>query len=138
MKMTREEAKEMLPIIQAWADGQTVDWYDPAIGWSLSGFTLDFDKKPNFYRIKPEPKYRPFKTREECWNEMHKHPDFGWVKVNVNVNVTCEYEQIVRICDYRKTELTFNIANSDDVYTSEMMLNTYTFIDGTPIGIKDE
>ena len=136
MKLTREEAKEMLPIIQAWADGQTVDWYDPAIGWRLSGFTLDFDKKPNFYRIKPEPRYRPFKTREECWNEMHKHPDFGWVKVNVNV--TCEYEQIVRICDYRNTELTFNIANSDDVYTSEMMLNSYTFTDDTPFGVKDE
>ena len=136
MKLTREEAKEMLPIIQAWADGQTVDWYDPAIGWRLSGFTLDFDKKPNFYRIKPEPRYRPFKTREECWQEMHKHPDFGWVKVKVNV--TCEYEQIVRICDYRKTELTFNIANSDDVYTSEMMLNSYTFTDGAPFGVKDE
>ena len=136
MKLTREEAKEMLPIIQAWADGQTVDWYDPAIGWRLSGFTLDFDKKPNFYRIKPEPRYRPFKTREECWNEMHKHPDFGWVKVNVNV--TCEYEQIIRIVDYRKTELIFNIANIDDVYTSEMMLNIYTFTDGAPFGIKDE
>ena len=135
MKLTREEAKEMLPIIQAWADGQTVDWYDPAIGWRLSGFTLDFDKKPNFYRIKPEPRYRPFKTREECWNEMHKHPDFGWVKVNVNV--TCEYEQIVRIFDYCKTELCFKIANSDDDYTSEMMLNSYTFTDGTPFGIKE-
>ena len=133
MKLTREEAKEMLPIIQAWADGQTVDWYDPAIGWRLSGFTMDFDKKPNFYRIKPEPKYRPFKTREECWNEMHKHPGFGWVKVNV----TCEYEQIVRIFDYCKTELCFNIANSDDDYTSEMMLNSYTFTDGTPFGIKE-
>ena len=135
MKLTREEAKEMLPIIQAWADGQTVDWYDPAIGWRLSGFTLDFDKKPNFYRIKPEPRYRPFKTREECWEEMHKHPDFGWVKVNANV--TCEYEQIVRIFDYCKTELCFNIANSDDDYTSEMMLNSYTFTDGTPFGIKE-
>ena len=134
MKLTREEAKEMLPIIQAWADGQTVDWYDPAIGWRLSGFTMDFDKKPNFYRIKPEPRYRPFKTREECWQEMHKHPDFGWVKVNV----TCEYEQIVRIFDYCKTELCFNIANSDDDYTSEMMLNSYTFTDGTPFGIKEE
>ena len=134
MKLTREEAKEMLPIIQAWADGQTVDWYDPAIGWRLSGFTMDFDKKPNFYRIKPEPRYRPFKTREECWQEMHKHPDFGWVKVNV----TCEYEQIVRIFDYCKTELSFNIANNDDDYTSEMMLNSYTFTDGTPFGIKEE
>ena len=134
MKLTREEAKEMLPIIQAWADGQTVDWYDPAIGWRLSGFTLDFDKKPNFYRIKPEPRYRPFKTREECWEEMHKHPDFGWIKVNV----TSEYEQVVRVFDYCKTELCFNIANSDDDYTSEMMLNSYTFTDGTPFGVKDE
>ena len=134
MRMTREEAKKMLPIIQAWADGQTVDWYDPEIGWRLSGFTLDFDKKPNFYRIKPEPKYRPFKTRDECWEEMHKHPDFGWVKVNVR----SEYEQIVRIFDYCKTELCFNISNSDDDYTSEMMLNSYTFTDGAPFGIKDE
>ena len=133
MKLTREEAKEMLPIIQAWADGQTVDWYDPAIGWRLSGFTMDFDKKPNFYRIKPEPKYRPFKTREECWEEMHKHPDFGWIKVNV----TSEYEQVVRVFDYCKTELCFNIVNSDDDYTSEMMLNSYTFTDGTPFGVKE-
>ena len=134
MKLTREEAKEMLPIIQAWAEGQTVDWYDPAIGWRLSGFTLDFDNKnPKYFRIKPEPKYKPFKKREECWEEMHKHPDFGWIKVNV----TGEYEQIVRIFDYRKTELSFNIANSDDDYTSEMMLNSYTFTDGTPFGIKE-
>ena len=133
MKLTREEAKEMLPIIQAWADGQTVDWYDPAIGWRLSGFTMDFDKKPNFYRIKPEPKYRPFKTREECWEEMHKHPDFGWIKVNV----TSEYEQVVRVFDYCKTELCFKIANSDDDYTSEMMLNSYTFTDVAPFGVKE-
>ena len=65
---------------------------------------------------------------------MHKHPDFGWVKVNV----TCEYKQVVRVFDYCKTELCFNIANSDDDYTSEMMLNSYTFTDGTPFGIKDE
>ena len=136
MRMTREEAKEMLPIIQAWADGKTVDWYDPEIGWRLSGFTLDFDKNPKYFRInsKAEPKYRPFKTRDECWEEMHKHPDFGWVKVNV----TGEYEQIVRIFDYCKTELSFNIANSDDDYSSEMILNNYTFTDGAPFGVKDE
>lgn len=32
------------------------------------------------YRVKPEPKYRPFKNSEECWNEMLKHQPFGWVK----------------------------------------------------------
>ena len=132
--MIKEGLKKILPVMQAFVEGKTIqryddkkdDWYDIS-----SNANIDFWYD---YRIKPEPKYRPFKTREECWEEMHKHPDFGWVKVNV----TYEYEQIIRIVDYRKTELTFNIANSDDVYTSEMMLNTYTFIDGTPFGIKDE
>lgn len=27
-----------------------------------------------------EPKYRPFKDIEECWNEMKKHEPFGYVK----------------------------------------------------------
>ena len=24
-----------------------------------------------------EPSHRAFKSKEECWEEMHKHPDFG-------------------------------------------------------------
>ena len=27
-----------------------------------------------------EPSYRPFKSQEECWNEMQKHQPFGWIK----------------------------------------------------------
>ena len=130
--MTREEAKELLPIIQAWAEGKSIQFQTDSGSWSNITKDLYPCNHPSLYRIKPEPRYRPFKTREECWNEMHKHPDFGWVKVNV----TCEYEQIVRICDYRNTELTFNIANNDDVYTSEMMLNIYIFTDGTPFGSR--
>ena len=55
---------------------------------------------------------------------MHKHPDFGWIKENVRG----EYKQIIRIFEYYR-ELSFNIANSDDDYSSEMMLNSYTFTD---------
>ena len=138
MKITRENAKELLPFVKALAEGKMIqDKIEGLTDWcDTEEINLEFEGQKILHRIKPEPKYRPFKTREECWDEMHKHLDFGWVKVNANV--TCEYEQIVRIVDYRKTELTFNIANSDDVYTSEMMLNTYTFTDGTPFGIKDE
>ena len=131
--MIKESLKKILPVMQAFVEGKTIqryddkkdDWYDIS-----SNANIDFCYD---YRIKPEPKYRPFKTREECWEEMHKHPDFGWIKVNV----TSEYEQVVRVFDYCKTELCFNIANSDDDYTSEMMLNSYTFTDGTPFGIKE-
>ena len=137
MKITKELAKELLPIVTALAKGKKIqekiegvtDWVD------TDEINLECDGKKILHRVKPkpEPKYRPFKTREECWEEMHKHPDFGWIKVNV----TSEYEQVVRVFDYCKTELCFNIANSDDDYTSEMMLNSYTFTDGTPFGIKE-
>ena len=133
--MTREQAKELLPIIQAFAEGKIIQYKNFLGEWTdiKENEGLSFICPPSDYRIKPQPKYRPCKSQEECRNEMHKHPDFGWVKVNV----TCEYEQIVRIFDYCKTELCFNIANSDDDYTSEMMLNSYTFTDGTPFGVKE-
>jgi hypothetical protein len=36
-----------------------------------------------------EPKYRPFNSKEECWNEMQKHKPFAWViekKEHFNIN----------------------------------------------------
>ena len=102
--MTREEAKkELLPIIQAFAEGKTIQ-YKFNEGW------LDLDRlvvlrDTSKYRIKPEPKYRPFKSQEECWEEMHKHPDFGWIKGKV----TGEYKQVIRVFGYG-TELIFNIS----------------------------
>ena len=75
--MTREEAKELLPIIQAYAEGKDIEiFFDNK--W-ITGTNLDFTLSPGNYRIKPEPKYRPFKTKEECWGEMHCHSDFGWL-----------------------------------------------------------
>ena len=132
--MEREEIKRRAELYSALAEGKTIQILNIEGNWvDIEVKKLNYIPETLKFRIKPESKYRPFKTREECWEEMHKHPDFGWIKVNV----TCEYEQIVRIFDYCKTELSFNIANNDDDYTSEMMLNSYTFTDGTPFG-KEE
>ena len=133
--MTREEIKRRAELYSALADGKIIQILNMEGNWvDVEVKKLNYIPETLKFRIKPQSNYRPFKTREECWEEMHKHPDFGWIKVNV----TCEYEQIVRIFDYCKTELSFNIANNDDDYTSEMMLNSYTFTDGTPFGIKEE
>ena len=86
--MTREEAKKLLPVIQAFADGKTIQvrinndssWTD------LLDNKLEISKLFE-YRIKPEPKYRPFKNKEECWDEMFKHQPFGYI-VNVAVCLT--------------------------------------------------
>ena len=77
--MTREQAKEFLPIIQALAEGKTIqdkiegltDWVD------TDEINFEFEGQKIKHRIKPEPKYRPFKNVEECWDEMQNHQPFG-------------------------------------------------------------
>ena len=117
--MTREEVKEMLPVLQAFADGKTIEsryikgdkslWYD--------------DEDPSFnddleYRIKSEPKFRPFKNAEECWQEMQKHQPFRWTKLKGEI----KYSFI--------TDINNNINYSDAI-------KEYTFADDTPFGIKE-
>ena len=84
--MNRQQAKELLPIIQAFAEGKTIQskyingsntWWDDN--------NLSFGDGVE-YRIKPEPKYRPFKDAEECWQEMLKHQPFGWVRAKNEEN----------------------------------------------------
>ena len=132
--MTREEVKELLPIIQAFAEGKTIQFKTKDRPWfDLLDNNLEM-REVFKYRIKPEPKYRPFKSQEECWQEMHKHPDFGWIKGKV----TGEYKQVIRVFNYN-TELIFNISNNSSAdYSPEMMFSCYTFADGTPFGIKEE
>ena len=74
--MTREEVKKMLPIMQAYAEGRTIQFSDG--GKWLDLCESDFYESPERYRIKLEPRYRPFKTQEECWQEMLNHQPFGW------------------------------------------------------------
>lgn len=127
--MTREEVKEMLPVLQAFVDGKTIEsrcikgdkslWYD--------------DEDPSFdndleYRIKPEPKYRPFANAEECWQEMQKNQPFGWVKWN-DVRYNIYVVSSTSVC-----LINGNCENMDFAYAYQKL----TFSDGTPFGVKEE
>lgn len=112
--MNREQAKELLPIIQAFAEGKTIQVQED-IDWCYLGNDADFNLNPSRYRIKREPEYRPFKDAVECWQEMQKHQPFGWVKTDEG------YEQI------------WHVNKGDDFNAT---LKTCTFADGTPFGIK--
>ena len=122
--MTRKEAKELLPIIQAFAEGKVIEIFDDEIGWIENENPL-FHLNPGFYRIKPE--YRPFKSQEECWHEMHKHSDFGWV-----------------IAKDSKIMYHIYIVGIGYVLIDGMSISfpetfaEYEFTDGTPFGIKEE
>lgn len=54
--MNRQEAKELLPIIQAFAEGRPIEYQDSYEKWVESDI-MAFDLSPENYRIKREPKY---------------------------------------------------------------------------------
>ena len=124
--MTREEAKELLPIMQAYVEGKTIqfnhlgEWVD--VISELNPKYYPFTK----YHIKPEPKYRPFKSQEECWQEMLNHQPFEWIKNECGdiFNIIAIFKESIKL-------------NERDNYYSECC-KQFKFIDGTPFGIKEE
>ena len=220
--MVKEQAKELLPIIQAFAEGKTIQYYIGAdwIDVDPDG-AVDFSDNPSNYRIKPEPdknqlpikggdimmtmgkrafiangimdsdgcpcaycginlhhdftigttihgwtsspyipaseeakkelfnkmaeagykwnaktlklekiepKYRPFRTKEECWNEMLKHQPFGWVK---HTSSNEYFYSILEVIDGGCVFVYGPMVPFDEVYEFN------TFADGTPFGIKE-
>ena len=128
--MNRNQPKALLPIIQAYAEGKAIEsrcikgdtslWYDD----EDPSFDDDFE-----YRIKTEPKYRPFANAEECWVEMCKHHPFGWVKTKQGT-----HRLIVLIDEERLMAGAQNIEWSYRTLFNEK----FTFVDGTPFGVKVE
>ena len=127
----KEEVKSVMNIIQAFADGKTIQAIDPYDDEWCNQTKLNFEALfEGQYRIKPEPKYRPFANAEECFAEMLNHHPFGWLKGD-----KCFYN-IVSV-----SNIDVSMANvSGDIVTldfSEVMEDN-TFADGTPFGVKME
>lgn len=77
--MNREEVKNLLPVMQAFAEGKEIQYVNSEGRVSDKESMFDDVCYAFRYRIKPEPTYRPFKDIEECWKEMQKHQPFGWI-----------------------------------------------------------
>ena len=134
--ITREQAKELLPILQAFAEGKQIqDKIEGVTDWvDTDEINFEYEGQKIKHRIKPEPKYRPFKSQEECWNEMLKHQPFGWIK-GIEKQ---EKVHIGRIFDTPDGVLITLSINEGCNYSSSYLFNKYTFADGTPFGIKEE
>ena len=128
--MNKNQAKALLPIIQEYAEGKTIQsrcvkgdtslWYDD----EDPSFDDDFE-----YRIKPEPKFRPFKNAEECWQEMQKHQPFGWVKLK---DTESGYYMLKGIAS--QVVIGFN----ETPFSYKKVFEDYTFADELTFGIKVE
>ncbi len=126
--MDRNQAKRLLPIIQAFAEGKEIQETDGYEWHDLDD--LDFMANSNSYRIKPNPKYRPFKNGEECWQEMQKHQPFGWLKSRF---------AFVHIIYIEDKSFGYGSACGTILHDNfNSVLEGFTFADGTPFGIKEE
>lgn len=136
--MTRGEAKQLLPIIQAFVEGKVIECraklnrikgvVDIPNEWTEMkeiGFWNGIE-----YRIKPDPKYRPFANAEECWQEMQKHQPFGWMKGD-----KCFYN-IVSVSNIDVSMA--NVSGDIIILNFSDVMEDNTFADGTPFGIKVE
>lgn len=125
--MNREKVIELLPILQAFAEGKTIE-YNCNGNW-IEYDNFNFQDKTQNYRIKPMPKYRPFVNIEECWQEMQKHQPFGWViRNNVRKIIVTEILSDGVVLHNQ----------SGSYYDFEEANRILTFVDGNVFGIKEE
>lgn len=126
--MTREEAKSLLPIIQAFSEGKVIQYQTNGKWRDYTSTELAFDMVPidKNYRIKPNPKYRPFANVEECWQELLKHQPFGVTASKNGRNYGAFKALCEDGCDF------FDYEGE----TFESAFDEIMFADGTPFGVK--
>lgn len=132
--MTKEEAKEFYPILQAFAEGKVIECRTKPSAVEGTDIPNDWTEMTEIefwnnteYRIKSEPKYRPFKDAEECWQEMLKHQPFGWVKLKYTGSGYYMIKGIASQVVIGLNETPFNY---------KRVFEEYTFVDGLPFGVK--
>ena len=126
--MNRQQVKELLPIIQAFAEDKEIQAYNPLTKeWYDKYESIDFNSESPKYRIKPESKYRPFKDGKECFEEMQKHQPFGWIK---------DASKMYNITIIRDDGIIVNTSTNSNWFDFERSLNL-KFIDGELFGIKE-
>ena len=133
--MTREEAKKFYPILQAYAEGKAIEsriapsavkCKDTPNDWSEMAEIEHWNNVE--YRVKSEPKYRPFKDTDECWQEMQKHKPLGWVR---------DEPMMCSVLNIGIDGIIIHNGVDNSWYDFKNAFNL-TFADGTPFGIKVE
>lgn len=134
-KIYKGEIQRLLPIFKAMAEGRTIQFATKGNSWTdidgdEEGLFLDtLIATPQSYRIKPEPKYRPFANAEEFWAEMQKHQPFGWVKSKEDGSLSL----ITLIISEENIDI-----NCIGGFTSDIIMKKFTFADGAVFGISEE
>ena len=121
------KVSEQIAIMKAYEDGKTIERRAIfTLAWKSLGYVENypFDFVLNEYRIKPECKYRPYKSVEEAFTDAKKHG--FWLKHKLSG----------RICF-----LTSFLEERNTIYINSRAtvcgLDDYVWLDdGSPCGVK--
>lgn len=150
--MTREETKEWIPILQAYAEGKTIQvWHDDGTkyhrgSWRDTDCVTETGHRSSEYRIKPEPVCRPFKDGEELVAEYCRR--FGverkaweipqiWVKDKDDPADYYAKYLIIGIVYGAVFFASYNMPDKAEYMDFDKLLDTYAFLDGSPCGVEE-
>ena len=102
------------------------DGIETAMGFYENGNYLSYmeDDRDLFF-ADPEPTYRPYKDADECFMSLKEHD-------MIVRHTDGDYHLVVTINDSH-----IWLGNAQIGFTHEQLLNEFTFIDGSPCGVKE-
>ena len=129
--MTKEEAKHLSDVLKAYSEDKAIEikvnnkWvlYDLANKYQM-GTPL---------RIKPEPKYRPYKNAEEFLKAQKEHGPYLKMGSGFYVNIFHINDSKINYIAHGGIKL-----NSPEYLSYTELPNYFTWQDGTPCGILEE
>ena len=125
--MTREETKKRIEVMQAYINGEKIEYRNIATksGWRSVGIPC-WDWFNYEYRVKPEPKVRPYANAEEFLDAMKQHGPMirGFEFDNLFLNVNSVHEKFI-------------VTNIWHI-NYKALTSGYTWQDGTPCGVVEE
>ena len=141
--MTRKHAKELLPILQAYAEGKTIQTIMPNGEWRDCE-KPDFNCNISFYRIKQEENYTIEQNKEKHYRPFEDAAELILEYQNrFHVNNYCIEEPIIwvkkKVCsgDERSliTAYDINCVFIQDIWIDlTELFEKYTFLDGSVCG----
>jgi hypothetical protein len=117
--MTRNRAKELLPIIQAFADGKTIEYSEDRNNWEIAHSPT---WKSRYYRTKPETKLRPWKPEEVPLGNVVK-----WKDARMNG----DGRFVIMGCGDSFAQIGLQ------AYTLKEALRNFVMEDGSPCGVEE-
>ena len=134
--------QEKIDVMQAYANGKKIQ---RRLLVSEEWFDWDSNNEPNWnwedvdYRIKSEPTYRPYKNTDEMIEDFKRRfnakvPPYAMPMIWVKRKDDSDFAKLITEFGYSCVWLSVNPVG----ITMSKLFQDYTYLDGSPCGMKEE